>query len=56
MPQKRWGFDPESGGVNIYFTYSNEKYELSVFPSGEFFGTPEEAFDTAARVYLSGSM
>jgi len=44
----QWGF--------AFFTYSNEKYELSVFPSGEFFGTPEDAFDTAARVYLSEPM
>ena|SRR6516164_11430749 len=35
-----------------FFAYSSEKYELSVFPSGDFFGTPEEAFEVAARVYL----
>ena len=40
----RWSFG--------FFTYSNERYELSVFPSGEFFGTPEEAFQVAAGVYL----
>ena len=39
----RWGF--------AFFTYSNEKYELSVFPNGEFFGTPEDAF-LASAVYL----
>lgn len=43
--EERWGF--------AFFAYSGEKYELSVFPSGEFFGTPEEAFDTSARAYLS---
>jgi Tol biopolymer transport system component len=43
--EERWGF--------AFYTYSNEKYELSVFPSGDFFGTPEEAFDTAAGVYLA---
>ena len=46
--EDRWGF--------AFFRYSNEKYELSVFPSGEFFGMPEEAFDTAARVHLSEAM
>lgn len=40
----RWGF--------AFYTYSHDKYELSVFPSGDFFGTPEEAFHTAAAVYL----
>ena len=42
--EERWGF--------AFYTYSNEKYELSVFPSGDFRGTPEEAFDTAAQLYL----
>jgi hypothetical protein len=28
-----------------FFTYSHEKYEPCVFPSGSFFGTPEEALD-----------
>jgi hypothetical protein len=40
----RWSFG--------FYTYSNERYELSIFPSGEFFGTPEEAFQVAAGVYL----
>ncbi len=40
----RWGFG--------FFTYSNEKYELSVFANGEFFGKPEAAFQIAADVYL----
>ena len=42
--ENKWGF--------AFYTYSNEKYELSVFPNGEFFGTPEEAFATSANVYL----
>lgn len=42
--ENRWSLD--------FFTYSNEKYTPSVFPSGEFFGTPEEGFDTGA-MYLS---
>jgi hypothetical protein len=39
-----WGF--------AFYTYSNEKYETSIYPSGSFVGTPEEAFATAASVYL----
>jgi hypothetical protein len=42
----RWGF--------AFYTYSHERYELSTYPSGEFFGKPEEAFVTAASVYLNG--
>ncbi len=41
---ERWSFG--------FFTYSNERYELSIFPSGDFFGAPEEAFEVAAGVYL----
>ena len=40
----RWQF--------AFFKYSNEKYEASFLPSGEFVGTPEEAFDCAALVYF----
>ena len=43
--EERWGF--------AFYTYSNEKYELSVFPNGEFFGKPEDAFETSA-MYLEG--
>jgi hypothetical protein len=38
-----WGF--------AFYTYSNEKYELSVFPDGNFTGKPEDAF-TASAMYL----
>ena len=31
-----------------FYTYSNERYEPCVFPNGEWFGTPEEAFDVGA--------
>lgn len=41
--EERWGFG--------FFNYNGEHYELSVFPSGEFFGPPEEAFQVAA-MYL----
>jgi hypothetical protein len=43
--EEAWGF--------AFYTYSNERYELSVFPNGEFLGTPEEALQVAAGVYLS---
>ncbi len=39
----KWGF--------AYYNYSNEKYELSFYPNGEFFGKPEDAF-LASAVYL----
>ena len=44
--EERWGF--------AFYTYSNERYQLAAFPSGEFFGTPEDAFHVSADVYLSG--
>ena len=44
--EERWGF--------AFYTYSNERYQLAAFHSGEFFGTPEEAFHVSADVYLSG--
>jgi hypothetical protein len=31
-----------------FYTYSYERYEPCVFPNGEWFGTPEEAFDVGA--------
>jgi len=34
-----------------FYTYSNEKYQKCFLSNGSFFGTPEEAFETAA-VYL----
>lgn len=36
-----------------FFTYSNMRYEPSVFNNFTFFGTPEEAFKTSA-IYLQG--
>jgi hypothetical protein len=41
----RWGF--------AFFAYSSEKYELSMFPSGEFVGIPEDAFIVSAEAYLN---
>ena len=34
-----------------FYTYSNGRYEPAIFPSGEWFGTPEEGLDLGA-VYL----
>ena len=42
--EDRWGY--------AFYTYSNEKYELCVYPNGEFFGKPEDAFLASAEVYL----
>lgn len=42
---EEWGF--------AFFAYSSEKYELSVYPNGEFFGKPEDAFHAAANAYLN---
>ena len=42
----RWGY--------AFYTYSNEKYELSVYSDGKFFGKPEEAFMSSASMYLNG--
>ena len=39
-----WGF--------AFFSYANNQYELSIFPSGDFFGAPEEAFHVSAEMYL----
>ena len=44
--QEGWGF--------AFYTYSHGRYELAVFPSGEFFGPPEEAFRVSAEAYLHG--
>lgn len=42
--EERWGF--------AFYAYSSERYELSVFPTGEFYGTSEDAFETSAEAYL----
>ena len=46
----RYFGDEEAWGLAFY-TYSHERYELSVFPSGRFYGTVEEGFSVGA-VYL----
>ena len=35
-----------------FFAYSDLQYKPSVGASGSFFATPEQAFDSSARVYL----
>jgi hypothetical protein len=47
----RYFGDEEGWGFGFY-AYRSERYELSVFPSGEFLGPPEEAFQVAAQMYL----
>jgi hypothetical protein len=42
---------PEMWGFAL-FTYSNERYEDNVLPTGRPFGTPEQALDCAAGLYL----
>ena len=46
----RYFGDDEMWSLSFY-TYSHEAYELSVFPSGNFYGTPEEGFKVGA-MYL----
>ncbi len=46
----RYFGDEDSWGFAFY-TYSHEKYELCYLDNGTFYGSPEEAFRTAA-VYL----
>ena len=45
-------FGNEEGWGFAFYTYSNQRYELSVFPSGEFLGPPEDAFQVSAGLYL----
>ncbi len=47
----RYFGDDESWGLSFY-SYAHNKYELSVFPSGAFFGTLEEGFKAAAEFHL----
>ena len=42
--QDRWGF--------AFYKYSDNKYELAVYPDGDFFGKPEDAFFVSASIYL----
>jgi hypothetical protein len=42
--EERWGL--------AFYSYAHDKYELSVYPTGEFMGSPEEAFQAAAEFHL----
>ncbi len=44
-------FGDENAWSFAFYAYSNEKYKLSVFNNGDFYGTPEEAFELSA-IYL----
>jgi hypothetical protein len=44
--EERWEF--------ALFTYSRERYEEAVFPDGDFYGRPEDAFE-ASTMYLDGT-
>ncbi len=45
-------FGDEAEWGLAFYSYAHNKYELSVFPNGEFMGSPEEAFHTAAGFHL----
>jgi hypothetical protein len=45
-------FGNEESWSLAFYTYSNERYEPSMFCNGTFYSTPEEAFDIGA-MYLS---
>jgi hypothetical protein len=47
----RYFGNEDSWGLAFY-SYAHDRYELSIFPSGEFFGPPEDAFRTAAEFHL----
>lgn len=42
--EERWGFG--------FYSYANERYELSMFPTGEFYGPPEDALEVSGNMYL----
>jgi hypothetical protein len=42
--EERWGFG--------FYSYASEQYELSMFPTGDFFGSPEDALEVSGGLYL----
>lgn len=44
-------FGDENAWGYAFYTYSNERYELAMFPTGAFVGMPEEALQ-ASSLYL----
>lgn len=53
MPLCRLRHYSEDRWCYALFVYSSEKYETSVFPSGEFMGRAEDAFEVAAGFHLA---
>ena len=49
----RLRYHGRSGWSFGFYTYSHERYELCVFSDGQFFGTPEDAFECSASVYIN---
>jgi len=47
----RYFGNEDSWGLAFY-SYAHDRYELSVFPSGDFLGLPEDAFQAAAGFHL----
>ncbi|MEA3335683.1 MAG: hypothetical protein U9R25_07200 [Chloroflexota bacterium] len=45
-------FGDEEKWELAFYSYAHGKYELSVFPTGEFYGKPEVALQTAADFHL----
>lgn len=44
-------FNDENRWAFAFFACSSETYEPCILPSGDFYGTPEEALDAAAESY-----
>jgi hypothetical protein len=42
--EERWGFG--------FYSYASEHYELAMFPTGEFYGLPEDALEVSGEMYL----
>jgi hypothetical protein len=51
LPRLRDTGDPENWGFALY-TYSGERYEENILPTGSPTGTPEDALDCACGLYL----
>jgi len=45
-------FGDENGWGLAFYSYANDKYETSLFPSGGFYGTPELALQTSVDFHL----
>jgi hypothetical protein len=46
-------FGDEEAWSFAFYTYSHERYEPAIFPTGSWHGTPEEAFQCSS-IYLNG--